>query len=56
MLQAIKFGLKYKHLIPVFAEFIQVCVEAGSDKQLTKQERSRLMKHYWIVVKAIRNS
>ena len=56
MLKAIQFALKYSHLVPVLLEFIQICVESGKDKQLTKKKRSALMKQYWVVVKAIQNS
>ena len=55
MLQAIKFALKYKHVLPELIEFAEICVDSKHDG-LSKKEKSVLMKQYWVIVKAIQAS
>ena len=55
MLEAIKFALKYKHVMPELIEFVELCANA-TDKGISKKERSALMKQYWVIVKSIQAS
>ena len=55
MLQAIKFALKYKHVLPELIEFAEICANSKDDG-LSKKEKSVLMKQYWVIVKAIQAS
>jgi len=55
MIKAIRFALKYRSIIPVLYEFVDICVRSASDKQLTKKEKSALMTQYWKVVRAIQS-
>jgi hypothetical protein len=56
MIQAIKFAMRYRKLIPILIEFISICVETAGDKKLTKKEQSKLMKQYWVIIKAIQDT
>ena len=55
MIKAIKFALKYKHILPELLEFAEICTNSTGNV-LSKKERSALMKQYWVIVKAIQAS
>ena len=56
MFTAINFAIKYKHVLPILIDFVDTVLTTSADKQLTKEERSKLMKQYWVLVKAIQNT
>jgi len=56
MFTAINFARKYKHLLPILIDFVDTVLTTSADKQLTKSERSKLMKQYWVLVKAIQTT
>ncbi len=56
MVKAIRFAIKYSHLIPHFIDFIEVCIDAAGDKKLSKKERGLMLKKYYALVKVIQTS
>ena len=56
MFTAIRFARKYKHVLPILIDFVDTVLTTSAYKQLTKEERSKLMKQYWVLVKAIQNT
>tara|TARA_Y100000401_G_C8173387_1_gene150316 strand:+ start:210 stop:377 length:168 start_codon:yes stop_codon:yes gene_type:complete len=55
MIEAIKFAMRYKHVLPELVEFAELCANS-TENGLSKKERSALMKQYWVIVKAIQAS
>jgi hypothetical protein len=56
MFKAIRFARTYGHLLPILIDFIDTVLSSTEDKQLSKKERSQLMKQYWSLVRAIRET
>lgn len=56
MFKAIRFARTYGHLLPILIDFVDTVLKSTEDKQLSKEERSQLMKQYWALVRAIRET
>jgi|TARA_R100001530_G_scaffold2685_4_gene4321 hypothetical protein len=55
MIQAIKFAMKYSHVVPEVVEFMGIVNDASPDG-LTKEEKSKLMSKYWSLIKTIQKT
>ena len=54
MFKAMKLAMQYSHVLPVAVDLIQEVEKAvRDDGSISQAERSRLMKKFWAVVKAI---
>ena len=54
MFKAMKLAMQYSHVLPVAVELIQEIEKSiRDDGSISQAERSKLMKRFWAVVKAI---
>ena len=51
MLEALRYALKYKGMLPRVVEFLIFVENATKDGKLDKAERSKVLKHMWAIVK-----
>ena len=51
MLEALRYALKYKGMLPRVVEFLIFVENATKDGKLDKAERSLVLKHMWAIVK-----
>ena len=54
MLEAIRIALKYKDVLPVAVDLIEeIEISIRDDGSISQKERSKLLKRFWALVKAI---
>ena len=54
MFKAIRLAMQYQHVLPLAGDLIkEVETSVRDDGTITKDERSRLLKRFWAVVKAV---
>jgi|TARA_R100001594_G_scaffold2893_1_gene11204 hypothetical protein len=54
MFKAMKLAMQYSHVLPVAVDLIQEIEKSiRDDGSISQAERSKLMKRFWAVVKAI---
>jgi len=51
MLEALRYALKYKGMLPRVVDFLVFVEKATKDGKLDKAERSKVLKHMWAIVK-----
>ena len=51
MIEALRFALKYKGMLPKASEFLIFVENATKDGRLDKKERAKVLKHMWAIVK-----
>ena len=51
MIEALRYALKYKGMLPRVVEFLIFVENATKDGKLDKAERSKVLKHMWAIVK-----
>ena len=49
----IKIAIKYQGILPDLINLVETCVDATEDGKITKQERSRLMTQFWVIIKKL---
>ena len=56
MFKAIRLAMQYQHVLPLAVYLIkEVEISVRDDGTITKDERSRLLKRFWAVVKAVQD-
>ena len=56
MFKAIRLAMQYQHVLPLAVDLIkEVEISVRDDGTITKDERSRLLKRFWAVVKAVQD-
>ena len=56
MFKAIRLAMQYQHVLPLAVDLIkEVETSVRDDGTITKDERSRLLKRCWAVVKAVQD-
>ena len=54
MIQAIRAAMKYGYVLPIAIDLIEeIHISMKDDGSISKQERSKLLKGFWKLVKAI---
>ena len=56
MFKAIRLAIRYQHVLPLAIDLIKEAeISVRDDGTITKDERSRLLKRFWAVVKALQD-
>ena len=56
MFKAIRLAIRYQHVLPLAIDLIKEAeISVRDDGTITKDERSRLLKKFWAVVKALQD-
>ena len=56
LMQAYNLVKKYGHVIGMVVELLVIVEESGKDKNLTKEERSKIMKKLWQIVNTVKKN
>ena len=56
MFKAIRLAIRYQHVLPLAIDLIKEAeISVRDDGTISKEERSRLLKRFWAVVKALQD-
>tara|TARA_R110000751_G_scaffold23138_1_gene64403 strand:+ start:490 stop:705 length:216 start_codon:yes stop_codon:yes gene_type:complete len=56
MFKAIRLAIRYQHVLPLAIDLIKETeISVRDDGTITKEERSKLLKRFWALVKALQD-